>query len=85
VTLELPRPADFKRQVAADEDTHTAIARNTVDGFTYGDADFVEALGPRHRRRDTVGQDGNDGNIHLRPDEHHRHNDGVIDRQLIGV
>jgi len=27
VTLELPRPADFKRQMATDEDAHAAIAK----------------------------------------------------------
>ena len=52
--------------MAADEDAYPAIARNAVNGFTYGYADFVEVFGPWHRRCDAVGQNRNDGNIHLR-------------------
>src|SRR5262249_1327717 len=85
VTLELTRPADFKGQVAADEDTYSSITRNAVKRFTNGNADFVKTFGPRHRRRDAVGEDGNDRDIHLWPNEHHRHDNGVINGQLIGI
>ena len=53
----------------------------TINGF----ADFEITTRSRHRRRDAVGQDRHDGNIHFRPDEYHRHDDRVIDRQFVGI
>src|SRR5258708_1982065 len=60
--------------------------RGDIDNLpTNGFADFEITLGSRHRRRDAVGQDRHDGNIHFRADEKHRNDNRVIDSELIGI
>jgi hypothetical protein len=85
VLAELPRPAEFQRQVPGADERDPQVAGPGADDVPQGPAELDEPFGPgegrredvrvhRHHRQVIAGADGEDGA-----------RDGVVHPQLVGV